>query len=125
MESLFKQKWFVEGFNAYEPDKKVIKNISKHLKKHSIEIHLSLYCKDVRALMPIFFKVLNTSGFKDYKINYIKKGGLPYITNRNEIIIKIPTIIFYEKTGRMKGKIIESIMIMPTIEREVLQIINY
>jgi hypothetical protein len=125
MKTLFKQKWFKKGFEEYEPDIKVMKNASKYLKNYTVQIHLSLYCNDVQALMPKFFKVLQEISFKNYNINYIEKGGLPYTTDKNEKITKIPTIIFYDKNNREKGRIVESLVIMPTIEGEILQLINY
>lgn len=124
METLFKQKWFKEGFDEYEPNVKMIKNISKYLKNYTIQIHLALYCKDVQILMPKFFKVLHDISFKNYNLNYIENGNLPYMTDKKEKITKIPTIIFYDKTNREKGRIVESLVIMPTIEGEILQIIT-
>ena len=124
MEVLFEQIWFKKGFNIYKPNTEVLKNISKYINNYTIHIYVSLDCKDVELLIPKFFRILNELRFKSYKIKYLEKQKLPYHTINNETISKVPTIIFYNSSNIEKGRIIES-LIMPTIEGEILQIINY
>lgn len=125
MEILFEQIWFKKGFNNYKPNRVVIENVSKHINKYTIHIYLVLDCEDVQSLIPKLFKVLSEASFQSYKIEYVEKQNLPYYTLRKEKITKVPTIIFYNKKNIEKGRITESIRIMPSVEGEVLQIINY
>ncbi len=125
MEILFEQIWFKKGFNNYKPNRAVIENVSKHINKYTIHIYLALDCEDVQSLIPKLFKVLSEASFQSHKIEYVEKQNLPYYTLRKEKITKVPTIIFYNKKNIEKGRITESIRIMPSVEGEVLQIINY
>lgn len=116
--------YFEEYFNAYEPDKGILKSIKQKKKGISITIVLGTWCHDSKEQVPRFYKILsklkwNSDLLNQYCVNTSKVAE--GIDLESYDIVKVPTFIIY-RDGNEIGRIIETPV--TTLENDLLMILE-
>jgi thiol-disulfide isomerase/thioredoxin len=102
--------WFTQGYEAYEPDGKILEKVDcPYLTEIEVTVVLGTWCPDSRREVPRFFKVADTLGIPGDHIRVIyvdlqKKA--PGIDTDSMRIERVPTFIF-TLYGKEAGRIIE------------------
>lgn len=117
--------WFIKAYDAYEPDEKVLKELKKALKKHTIKVFMGTWCPDSRRETPKLLKLLDEAGFKDkdieiYAMNRSKSTDENYEKDLN--VDFVPTIIFFNKKGEEVNRFVE--FPLETLEKDILKIVT-
>ncbi|MBL7739457.1 MAG: hypothetical protein JNK14_09565 [Chitinophagaceae bacterium] len=107
-------KWFVEGYDAYQPDTTVISSLRKiNMKNTSIRIFLGTWCGDSRREVPRFLKILHELSFPLQQVHIIAVGGgdslykqSPQHEETGKGIFRVPVFILY-KNDKEIGRINE------------------
>ncbi|MCY1516309.1 hypothetical protein D9M68_509300 [compost metagenome] len=99
------------NYEAYEPDPKKLKTLSKLLKDKKITVVLGTWCEDSRVYLPRFLKVMDAINIPENQITYIgvdaeKKAKKKLIQPFK--IEKVPTFIFSDAKGDEIARITES-----------------
>ncbi len=112
--------WFEAGYNAYQPNPALIKNLKPLLQEVHILIFLGTWCGDSRREVPRFLKILDKAGFPatrtklvgvDRRRDRYKKS--PGDEQWGLHIRRVPTFILL-KDGKEIGRIVER----PTLSLE-------
>lgn len=116
--------WYQQGYEAYSPNKKMSKKLSKDLQEYDIVIFAGTWCPDTRNLLPKFAKVLDQTGIEQDNIQL-------YLVNRSKStpggetdtyeIKSVPTFIFI-KDGKEVGRIVEKVN--KSVEADIYYIIK-
>jgi len=98
------------NYTNYSVNEKLIKTILNKEEGINIKVVFGPWCGDSKRNVPIFQKIIDTSGFDKSKIEYIavdrnKQGGSYDVSGLD--IKRVPTFIFY-KNNKEIGRIIES-----------------
>lgn len=117
--------WFVENYEAYDANEAMIKDLSKKLKRHKIEVFIGTWDDESKLRYPQFMKVLDLAKFPEsrmltYAVNKSKKSF--YSEERGKNLEHLPTFIFY-KGGKEVGRIVES-PVSGSFEEDILMIVN-
>jgi len=120
--------WFTVGYDEYEPNEEIIKEISNQLKNYDILLFMGTWCGDSRREVPRFFKVLESV---KYPMNHLTTVGVsrtpelykqsPTHEEKGLNIHRVPTFIFY-KNGQEVNRIVEHPV--KTLEEDILDILK-
>jgi thiol-disulfide isomerase/thioredoxin len=104
------KKWFVKGYDKYQPDAEAIKKLKTYLADKKIVVVLGTWCSDSEEQFPRLMKVLDAAGFPKqqlmiYGIN--EKKTVPQNIVAQYKITLVPTIILFNKDGKERGRITE------------------
>jgi thiol-disulfide isomerase/thioredoxin len=116
--------WFMENSSNYSPDSTIIQQIKPQVNHYDYLIIMGTWCPDSQLQVPIFYKILKESGYKnpdDIKVIYVPRKYHNYKMIKNKNIKRVPTIIVL-KNHQEKGRIIE--YPMQSIEKDLEQIYN-
>lgn len=119
------KRWFTTHYNEYEPEKKIINKIKKHLDGVSVKSFIGTWCHDSQRELPSFYKIMELADF-DFEYNYemigITRGKkTPDNLQQGFHINYTPTFIFY-KDGVEIGRYVERAR--QNFERDMLRILR-
>jgi tetratricopeptide (TPR) repeat protein len=131
-ESLMKppfDKWFVTGYDAYQPNAETMSAVRKmNLKDITIQVFLGTWCGDSKREVPRFMKVLDELSFPLQKVQIITVGGSdslykqsPQHEEGGKAIYRVPVFIFY-RNGVEINRINEYPVM--SLEKDMLAILN-
>ncbi len=117
-------RWFVPGYENYEPKKEALKTIEKNIHDYEILMFMGTWCADSRYEVPKFFKLLDEVKFdrknlKNIAVNRAKKA--PGSLDQEFIVHRIPTIIFI-KDGKEANRFVE--YSMESLEEDIAKIVE-
>ncbi|MFZ5552875.1 MAG: hypothetical protein ACOZCO_07150 [Bacteroidota bacterium] len=124
MEKIFNEEWFYEGFNKYNPNPVVCSQLKIFMQNVKLIMYVDVHCKDTKPLIPPLFKVLKSISHHKYKIIYVTRWDLPFISTDNKVINRVPTIILQNNSRQEIGRITETLSIMPLVEKELLYLLK-
>ncbi|GAB1403586.1 thioredoxin family protein [Lentimicrobium sp.] len=116
--------WFLEEYEAYQPDTGVIDEI-KSLKAEfpRVFIVLGTWCSDSREQVPHFYKIMDAIGFPENLVFAVgvnrEKKAEGFCLDDYDIHL-VPTFIF-TRDGRETGRIVETPS--TTLEHDLLNIL--
>ena len=105
--------WFIDGYEAYQPNSEDIEIIHKRLPKYTITAFFGSWCGDSKKHLPRFYKILEKGEFPLERLTLVgvskerntykqSPGGEEEGLN----IHRVPTFIFY-KDGKEINRIVE------------------
>ena len=114
--------WFEKNYEAYHPGKQITARLKPLINQYDFEIYMGTWCGDSRRHVPVFFKVIDQSGYHKKPVIYtVPRKYKSYKPAQKKNIIRVPTFIVL-KNGREIGRIIE--YPMESIEKDLLKIIH-
>lgn len=121
--------WFIENYNAYQPDMNVVKSIARKImdKNIRIKIYFGTWCPDSQYEVPRLIKLLKSFDFDIEKVTLVgldRDKKIPNVTEKQaaQLDIKmIPTFVFFEDDKEM-NRFVE--FARETLERDVLSILS-
>lgn len=118
-------KWFSPNYAKYEPNKKVVKKIAKHLEGITIKAFVGTWCHDSKRVVPRLYKILESANFdfnKNAQMVGISRGKkTPDNLQEGYHIKYTPTVIFY-RNGKEIGRFVEHAR--QTLEKDILKILK-
>ena len=126
-------KWFLSGYQDYQPDRQIIRKIKSSIENDPGNIEITLFmgtwCGDSKKQTPRLYKILDSIGFDEGKLTAYALDIVPDkfrktpggIAEKGKNIYRVPTIIF-EKQGNELGRIVESPL--SSLESDVLDILT-
>jgi hypothetical protein len=95
---------------AYQPDPAVLDRLRGLGREARIEVYFGIWCSDSAALVPAFFKLIDTADTPLLQAVYTavpeaKEKRAPYCRDRE--VIKLPTFVIL-LDGREAGRIVET-----------------
>lgn len=122
---LKKYEWFNSGYEDHSPDRNSLVRLRELLVGTEIHIVIDVDCFDVQVLIPPFIRVLVECDFTQYKIFYVNKTTLPFMSVEAQAFIsKVPTIIV-KKNKKIIATIIERLPRKKSIEQEMEALLNF
>ena len=116
--------WFTTNFDNYTPDKSVIRQLKRGLKKVKIKAFMGTWCGDSKREVPHFYKILDAAGFdlKNLEMITVNRGKrTPDNLQEGLDIKRVPTFIFYKK-GEEIGRYVE--FARENLEKDMLKIVT-
>ncbi len=113
--------WFDENYNNYNIDEKILNKLKPIINNYTFVVLMGTWCPDSREQVPVFFKILDKSGYLKTVPIYtlIRKYKNDKIAQSYNIK-RVPTIIVYQN-GKEIGRMIE--YPMESIEKDLKKII--
>ncbi len=118
------EKWFSENSINYSGDKESINQLKQVINNYQFEIVMGTWCPDSRQQVPVFYKVLKESQYKNPEkipVIYVPRKYKEYDKIKGMDIKRVPTIIVL-KNGEEIGRIIE--YPMESMEKDLVAIIK-
>ena len=103
------QKWFEQNSREFQPNSKIIEQLKPQVNNYNYKIIMGTWCPDSRLQVPIFYKVLKESDYKNpdkIPVIYVPRKYKNYKLINSLNIKRVPTIIVY-KNKKEIGRIIE------------------
>jgi len=129
----FREK-FLTRKQTYQLKREAINQLEKSVDKCVIVAFSAEWCKDCAANIPVLALISETiglevrifGGLKKDPLNLKRKWKIPPSPPEVETfhVDKIPLIILFDKKGREIGRIIENPKEKPTLEEEILKILE-
>lgn len=116
--------WFEENSSTYQPEQTIIDRLKPQINDYNYQIIMGTWCPDSREQVPVFYKILKESGYKNAEkipVIFVPRKYKDYNLIDKMDIKRVPTLIVMEK-GKEKGRIIE--YPMKTIEKDLLHILQ-
>jgi thiol-disulfide isomerase/thioredoxin len=116
--------WFTPGFDRYQPNAEVVKQLKTKAKGVSVVLYMGTWCSDSQLQVPNFYKVLSQAGIADTKVSIVcvdRNKATPEGTEKVNKITNVPTFIFY-KNKKEINRIVESPRV--SLEDDMLQILS-
>lgn len=120
--------WFTTNKEAYEPDKKIVQELTPLLSQYTIEAYMGTWCGDSKREVPRMYKVLEKANFNldrltligvdNTKENYKQSPGGEH---EGKTIHRVPTFII-KKNGKEIQRIVESPVV--SLENDLLTLIT-
>lgn len=116
--------WFNNGYNEYQANDTIIKEIKKYSKDYHITIFMGTWCEDSQNQVPKFYKILKQLDFPLKKVTLItmkRDKTTPEAFEKGLNITNVPTFIFYKnkiETNRIVESPVES------LEQDFLNIVS-
>lgn len=104
-----KSTWFSDGYEQYEPQKKLLRKFKRASKKYKVKVVMGTWCPDSRFEVPRFYKILDALKYPDQKTELIflnRRKKDPSGLSEELNIRRVPTFIFY-KNDKEVGRIVE------------------
>lgn len=104
-----KSTWFSQGYERYEPHKKLLRKFKRASKKYTVKVVMGTWCPDSRFEVPRFYKILDALKYPEQKTELIflnRRKTDPAGFYKELKIKRVPTFIFY-KNDQEIGRIIE------------------
>lgn len=105
----YKEEWFDYGYNEYELDQEIISKLKPLLENVSIKAFMGTWCGDSQEQIPVFYKIMDASGFDFEKLEMIcvnRSKKTPGNLQKGLDIERVPTFIFF-KDGKEIGRFVE------------------
>lgn len=122
------QDWFIQNYNDYTTDKRVITQLSKKITDYQILVFMGTWCGDSKREVPRFYKILESCNFPMEQLRVIALSSQPNMykqsPNHEEAglnIHRVPTFIFY-KDRKEVNRIVEHPV--NSLELDMLSIVN-
>ena len=118
-------KWFAENMKLGTANAAAVAAFSKHAHDFQMVVFGGTWCEDTQNLLPLFFRVVDKSGFPDSSITLIgvdRPKTTLYNLHKAFNITKVPTFIVM-KEGKEIGRI-EEYGKYGDIEKEFAEIVN-
>ncbi len=118
------QQWFFENAGNYTPSAEIIQKLRPEINKYNFLVIMGTWCPDSREQVPVLYKVLKESQYKNLEkipVIYVPRKYKTYPAVKNMNLKRVPTIIVYENKVE-KGRIIE--YPMESIEQDLWDIIR-
>jgi len=129
----FREKFLTQR-QTYEPKQEAVDQLKKLADKYIVVAFSAEWCKDCAANIPVLdliseatgLEVRIFGGLKKDPLSHTRKWRIPPSPTEVETfnVDKIPFIILFDKEGKEIGKIIENPKQAPTLEEELLKIIQ-
>lgn len=122
--STFKESYDL-NYEAYEPDPRKLKSLSKVLKDKKITVVLGTWCEDSKVYLPRFLKVMDAINIAEQQITFI---GVDAEKQAKKKLIKpfklekVPTFIFSDTKGDEIARITESPE--KTFEKDIVKLLK-
>jgi len=117
--------WFYKGYDAYEPDPKVVNELDGiDTEGIRIKIVMGTWCPDSRREVPRFMKLLDVWKFSPSMVSFIgvDDGKLSPVGEYGQLDIqRVPTFIVY-KNNIEEGRIIENPV--TSLEQDMVSILR-
>lgn len=102
-------KWFAENIKYGTADTAAVRSFHDNKANFSLVVVGGTWCHDTQNLLPVFYRLIDKSGFPENKITLIgvdrdKKG--PEDLEKNYSIVSVPTFIVM-KNGKEVGRVVE------------------
>lgn len=116
--------WYKPGYEAYQPNPEVIKELKPLMKGVDITVFMGTWCEDSHRDIPDFFKILDELNYDESRVTMFAVDE-DKVEPQKEVeeygIIQVPTFIFY-KDGKEINRIVE--YSIRTIEQDMLDILS-
>jgi len=114
--------WFDANYRDSRLNPTVISQLKPVIKQYDFTVIMGTWCSDSQKQVPVFFKVLDATGYhKNVPVYCVPRKYKYYKPVKKYQIVRVPTIIVY-KNGEEKGRIIE--YPMHNIETDLLKIMT-
>ncbi len=103
-------KWLADNYKYANPDAKAIEAFKNKKDKFSIIVFGGTWCHDTQNLLPMFYKLVDKSGFDASKVFLIGVNRAKTTIKKLEVkyaIKNVPTFIVIDKLGIEIGRIVE------------------
>ena len=101
--------WFKENMKWGEADPSAIASFQKNKDKFTLLVFGGTWCHDTQNLLPIFYRLIDKSGYPEKKVLLIavdrKKESLNNLSKKYRIT-NVPTFIVFAK-GKELGRVVE------------------
>jgi thiol-disulfide isomerase/thioredoxin len=101
--------WFKENMKWGKADAAAVAAFSKNKDKFSMVVFGGTWCHDTQNLLPIFYRLIDKSGYPESKITLIgvdRAKTAPNDLHKKYNIINVPTFIII-KDGKEVGRVVE------------------
>lgn len=101
--------WFKENMKWGKADAAAVTAFNSKKDKFSIVVFGGTWCHDTQNLLPIFYRLIDKSGYPDNKITLIgvdRAKTAPNDLHKKYNIINVPTFIIF-KDGKEVGRVVE------------------
>ena len=117
--------WFHENFELYSVDVETVNSFKESLKEvDHVKLFMGTWCSDSQREVPAFYKIMDTAGFDDEKIQLItvtRDKDTPEKLEEGLNITNVPTFIFY-KGNKEINRIVE--FPVETLEKDMLAMLS-
>lgn len=119
-----KYDWFNTGFDTYIPCSATIDQLKNQLNGIEIQVVIDVECLDVQQLIPKLIRVFFECDYTKFKIYYVSKSTLPFMSVETQSYISnVPTIIL-KRNKIVVATIVERLPDKTTIEKELEKVLN-
>jgi len=116
--------WFSFNYEDYSVDDETIKSLKPFLRNMKIKAFMGTWCGDSQEQVPVFYKVLDATGFKTKNLEVValdRSKKSPDSLQLGYDIIRVPTFIFYME-GEEIGRFVE--YPRESVEADILKIVS-
>lgn len=124
MNSSYTKKWFNPKYEQYDPPKKLVRKIKRHIKDYKIIAYMGNWCHDSKREIPKFYKLLDETGYDLDNLTVYAVNGRKQTKNHDEKghnIVRVPTMIFY-KDGKEVNRFVEHAR--ESLVKDILKIVS-
>ena len=119
-------KWFATNFNFAQPDAAAIDIFKRNKSKFKMIVFGGTWCEDTQNLLPLFYKLVEQSGYPQSKITLVgvdrKKQSGNGLSDQYKIT-NVPTFIVLKNDGSEAGRVVEYGK-YNAIDKELAEIVN-
>lgn len=119
-------KWYAGNYKYAYPKPEAVEAFKKNKAKFSVVIFGGTWCEDTQNLLPLFYKLVEQSGYSEKKVYLLgvdRKKSAGNDLNTKYKIEKVPTFIIVDKNGNEFGRVVEY-GTMGAIDKELGEIVN-
>lgn len=119
-------KWYADNYKYAYPNADAVTAFKKNKEKFSVIVFGGTWCHDTQNLLPLFFKLIEQSGYSEKKVYLLgvdRKKSAGNDLNIKYKIEKVPTFIIVDKNGNEFGRVVEYGN-MGAIDKELGEIVN-
>ena len=120
--------WFSLNYNDYNPNPKLIAELTKPIKEFSIKLFMGTWCGDSKILVPKLYKILEYCQFPMEQLTVIALSREPQLYKQSPEheeeglnVHRVPTLIFY-KNSKEVNRIVE--YPIESLEDDILNIVT-
>ena len=103
-------KWFNDNYKYANPNADAIAAFEKNKDKFTIMVFGGTWCHDTQNLLPLFYKLIDKSGFPEnqvYLIGVDRAKTTFKDLHKKFAILNVPTFIIIDKKGKEVGRVVE------------------
>lgn len=119
--------WFSANYDRYQPDQQKLSTCEEEsLEGITVKLLMATWCGDSKRNVPIFYKILDTLGFEEDKLQVWALDRRKQGPNGEQMrygVTRVPTIIFYRDDVEI-GRFVERLKPGQNMEDILLDLIN-